>query len=53
MVFIIVKSKLASLHELQTVYSVEDTYDLLETLQVDGHNQGLVQEFQSRQRPQN
>ena len=31
----VVSSRLATLHELDTVYSVEDCYDLLEVLAVD------------------
>lgn len=35
----LVSSKLATLAELQTVYGVEDAYDLLEVLSVDVHNE--------------
>ncbi len=32
----------ATLHELQTVYSLEDVYDLLEIVMVDAHNARIV-----------
>ena len=35
-------SRLATLAELQTVYGVEDLYDLLEVAAVDAHNRELV-----------
>jgi len=34
----VLSTKLATLHELQTVYGLEDAYDLLEVAMVDGHN---------------
>lgn len=34
----LVSSRLATLHELQTVYGVRDAYDLLEVLNVDRYN---------------
>lgn len=34
-----VSSKFATLIELQTVYGLEDAYNLAEILAVDGHNQ--------------
>jgi hypothetical protein len=33
-----VSSKLATLHELSTVYGIEDVYDLLEVIAVDAYN---------------
>lgn len=30
---------LATLHEMQTVYSLEDAYDMAEIIAVDAHNQ--------------
>jgi hypothetical protein len=39
-----VSSRLATLHELSTVYGTEDLYDLLEILTVDAHNQRLAEE---------
>lgn len=37
-VAVIVSAKLATLHELQTVYGLEDAYDLLEIASVDAYN---------------
>ena len=34
----VVSSGLATLHELQTVYGVEDCYNLAEIVSVDTHN---------------
>jgi hypothetical protein len=34
----IVSAKLATLHELQTVYGLEDAYDLLEIASIDAYN---------------
>ena len=34
-----ISSKLATLHDLQTIYGTEDLYDMLEVLIVDAHNQ--------------
>jgi len=31
--------KAATLHEMQTVYGLEDVYDMLEVAMVDAHNQ--------------
>lgn len=33
---------LASLHELETIYSVEDLYDFLEILAIDAYNRKLL-----------
>ena len=33
-----ISSRLATLHELDTVYGVEDLYDMLEILEIDAHN---------------
>lgn len=41
-------NRLATLHELQTVYSYEDLFDLLEILQVDAYNQTVAQQAQER-----
>lgn len=35
---------LATLHELQTVYSVEDVYDMLEVAVIDAHNRRVQTE---------
>lgn len=34
----IISSKQATLHELSTVYGVEDMYNLIEIISVDAHN---------------
>jgi precorrin-6B methylase 2 len=34
----LISAEMATLHELQTVYSVEDAYDMFEILQVNNHN---------------
>jgi hypothetical protein len=36
------------LHELQTVYGLEDAYDLLEIVQVDRYNEALAHEAASK-----
>lgn len=39
MIGLVVSRKLATLHELQTVYGLEDCYDMLEVILVeDAHN---------------
>ena len=35
---ILISRKLATLHELQTVYSLKDAYDLMEILIIDAYN---------------
>lgn len=32
----------AKLHELQTIYSIEDVYLMIEVLNVDAHNQKVL-----------
>lgn len=39
---VIVSRKLATLHELQTVYGSEDAYDLFEIIRIDNHNEHLL-----------
>jgi hypothetical protein len=34
----VLSAKMATLHELQTVYSVKDVYDMTEVILVDTHN---------------
>jgi hypothetical protein len=48
----LVSCKAATLHELQTVYSVEDMYDLLEILLVDRYNEQRLRKFHERERDQ-
>jgi hypothetical protein len=40
----VVSARLATLHELQTIYGLEDLYDLLEIVLVDAHNARVVDE---------
>ncbi len=35
----VISSKLATLNEMQTVYGLEDVYDMIEVIMVDNHNQ--------------
>ena len=37
-----ISHKAATLHDLQTVYSLQDAYDLLEIVNVDAHNQRIL-----------
>jgi len=39
---VIVSRRHATLHELQTVYSLEDAYDMLEVIRVDNHNERVA-----------
>jgi hypothetical protein len=41
---------MATLHELDTVYGVEDLYDLLEIIIVDSENQHRVNKAKERKR---
>lgn len=38
----LVSSGLATLHELQTVYNIEDAYNMLEVISVDHHNERTI-----------
>ena len=38
----IISSGRATLLELQTVYGLEDAYDLMEIAQIDAHNESLA-----------
>lgn len=40
----VVSNQLATLHELDTVYGLEDLYDMLEVLIIDAHNRRLLEE---------
>jgi hypothetical protein len=44
----VVSAKLATLHECDTVYSVEDVYLLLEVAGVDAHNRNAQAEHEKR-----
>ncbi len=39
---LVLSAKMATLHEMQTVYGLEDVYDLLEIASVDAHNSNLA-----------
>ncbi len=39
---VLVSAKMATLHELQTIYSMKDAYDMLEILYVDNQNQQIA-----------
>lgn len=41
---VVVSAKLASLMELQTIYGVEDCYNLAEIVMVDIHNHNVINE---------
>ncbi|MBR8479451.1 transcription elongation factor GreA [Burkholderia cenocepacia] len=40
----VVSRRLATLHELQTVYGQDDLHDLLEIIVVDSHNERVAME---------
>jgi len=42
----VVSARLATLHELQTVYGLMDLWDLIEIHAVDAHNEGVMQREQ-------
>ena len=44
---------MATMHELDTVYGVEDLYDMLEVLSVDSHNRLRVRAIQQRRAREN
>lgn len=39
---VVISSKYATLHELQTVYGTEDMYNLYEVISVNNYNQNLM-----------
>ena len=41
---VIVSSRIATLHELSTVYGLEDAYDLIEILTIEAENQRIAQD---------
>jgi hypothetical protein len=41
---------MATLHECETIYSVEDVYLMLEVRAVDSHNRNAVDEWRNRRR---
>jgi hypothetical protein len=38
----VVSRRLATLHELETVYGSQDLYDLMDIIMVDDYNQGVI-----------
>jgi len=40
----VVSRRLATLHELQTVYGSQDLYDLMEIMAVDAYNNNVMNE---------
>jgi len=40
----VIGARVATLHELQTIYGVEDLYDLIEVVMVDADNNRAAQE---------
>lgn len=42
----VISAKLATLHECDTVYGVEDIYLMLEVLSVDAHNRRAYMDYQ-------
>jgi hypothetical protein len=47
---IVISAEMATLHELDTVYGVEDLYDMLEIITVDGENRRRMNKAQERKR---
>ncbi len=43
----VLESRLASLHELQSVYGIEDLYNFIELITVQNYNEALIQNFYS------
>jgi hypothetical protein len=50
LVGVLVGEKLATLHQLQTVYSLEDAFNLLEILTVQNYNQWAVRDHEETKR---
>ncbi|QPF88425.1 hypothetical protein IC762_17800 [Bradyrhizobium genosp. L] len=44
-----ISARLATLHELQTVYGTEDLEDMLEIVQVDAENARIASRWSARQ----
>lgn len=42
MIGAVVSLRMASLHELATVYSLSDCYDMIEVARVDAHNRRIL-----------
>jgi hypothetical protein len=48
LIAVLIERGRATLHELDTVYGVEDAYDLLETLVVGDHNRHMMEASRDR-----
>lgn len=48
MIAVIVTKKLATLYELQTIYSLEDAFDMYEIIAVNNYNEWRISEEVSR-----
>jgi hypothetical protein len=44
----VISAGMASLHELDTVYGLDDVYDFLEIMAVDAHNRRLLHKANAR-----
>jgi hypothetical protein len=44
----IIIKKLATLYELQTIYGLEDVYDMLELIAVDNRNQQIAHDHSAQ-----
>ncbi len=44
----LISARMATLHELSTIYGMADAYDLLEILQVDAHNKRAIESASNR-----
>jgi len=38
----VASSRMATLHEMDTVYGIEDVYDMMEILSIDAHNRRIL-----------
>lgn len=41
----VISAHLATLHECETIYSTEDVYLMVETLQIDAHNRYVADKY--------
>jgi hypothetical protein len=48
----VISADKATLHECDTVYSVEDVYLMLEVIIIDAHNKRVADEWHRKQQPQ-
>lgn len=38
----VISARMATLHEVDTVYGLEDVFDMLEIIAIDNHNKNLL-----------